>query len=939
MSSSPDLPDLDGMAASLVKRLSIDFACELPKSSVSESIYSTAWVSMIRSPSESTGYWLFPQAFDCILERQLDSGGWSSLEESSGNRAWDVDRILHTMAALLALLIRRASKVEVPNGIEERIARADTSLRSMLQGWDVRSSDNAGFEILAPAHLDMLEKYDLRYQFPCHSHLLRLCEQKLQKVKPEQLYGKEPSTMLFCLESLIGKIDFDRIAHHKVNGSILYAPSSTAAYLMNTSVWDVEAEAYLRTSFQNSGVPEFSPSNIFEITWSLEVLLDNFPKELLACQDLHQIADFLENIHHAQKGLVGWTPGAIDDSDDTSLLLYVLNHLDRSISPDALIDRYESSDRFRCYAVETTPSLSANAHVLKSFLRVRNPSQYTSQIIKAATYILDRSWQGDLSDKWTMTAHYTMLMICQSLEMLLRRWEQGLLPDIPGIAIVQRIPPSLLAIAVEVLQSQHDDGSWGYQSRETTAYAMLSLAVTAPLPLCQCLGEQIGIAIGNGKRFLLTKAQDWAKTDLVWMSKTTYGLGIVAEAYTLAAMNINLTDNHSFGKLIEDMCKAIAKPPLKSIEKLACLPLLSGMPRWLFDACIIEYYHGLPAYTEARRSVSTGQVTQQRHFDIFPFAMIASSRLGGASMAPNANLEFMVLCALSFELDYYTENYVAGLEARELAELQDRVRGMFEEQTTDIPSNLERDDTSTVAQPQMHQHPELNDIVIVFRRLVSWVLNHPIAQLSSPYDRANLRAEMKAFCLAQIMSIQKHSSVDKSCEIHKDPRQQRSSTLIPVQSYHQWVHGTASAHGGASLGFALVTCLLGAGMKGRECFENAEAKYLARELDMHLAALVRMENDVGSVRRDRKEGNLNSVDFEEFGIGDAEEEDLQTKLRSLRRLAAYERGCAEVALEKLNKAGVAEKVLRGLKACSNAVDLFGQIYAMEDISPSLERCG
>ncbi|KAL8882665.1 MAG: hypothetical protein Q9198_000378 [Flavoplaca austrocitrina] len=358
---------------------------------------------MIPNPPNSTGYWLFPSAFNFILERQLDNGGWSSVEASMRDRSWDVDRILNTIAALLALLTRRSSEVEVPDDIEERIARANTTLCAMLQSWDAGSSDNIGFEVLIPAHLDMLEKYDLRYQFPARPHLMALHEQNMRLAKPESLYGKEPSTLLYSLEGMIGKIDFDRISQHKNQGSMLFSPSSTAAYLMSTTCWDAEAETYLRNCMQYQGVPEVYPTNIFEITWD-------------------------------------------------------------------------------------------------------------------------------------MTPHYALMMVTQTFAMLLRRWEQGLLPGIPKLLLTEKIRPVVFGIAVEILQRQLEDGSWGFHSRETTAYAMHCLAAAAPLPLCQCLRKETERAISDGKAFLLQQMQDWAKPDLVRTSKVTYGLGVIAEALTLAAM-------------------------------------------------------------------------------------------------------------------------------------------------------------------------------------------------------------------------------------------------------------------------------------------------------------------------------------------------------------------------------------------------------------------
>ncbi|KAL9631068.1 MAG: hypothetical protein Q9204_004409, partial [Flavoplaca sp. TL-2023a] len=146
--------------------------------------------------------------------------------------------------------VPRSSEVEVLDDIEERITRADGSPGDMLLSWDVTSSDNIGFEVLGPAHLDILEKYGLRYHFSARPHLMALREQRMLHDKLESLYGKNPSILLHSLEGLIGKIDFDRIAHHKVHVSMLLSPSSTAAYLMNTSRWDAEAESYLRKSGQ-----------------------------------------------------------------------------------------------------------------------------------------------------------------------------------------------------------------------------------------------------------------------------------------------------------------------------------------------------------------------------------------------------------------------------------------------------------------------------------------------------------------------------------------------------------------------------------------------------------------------------------------------------------------------------------------------------------------
>ncbi|KAL8779841.1 MAG: hypothetical protein Q9194_001215 [Teloschistes cf. exilis] len=107
------------------------------------------------------------------------------------------------------------------------------------------------FELLVPAHLSMLQDEGITLDFPQKSVLMNFRAKKLARLDPSILYGPQKSTLLYSLEGFIGRINFDKVQHHLTLGSQMGSPSSTAAYLMNCSSWDIRAEIYLRDAIAN----------------------------------------------------------------------------------------------------------------------------------------------------------------------------------------------------------------------------------------------------------------------------------------------------------------------------------------------------------------------------------------------------------------------------------------------------------------------------------------------------------------------------------------------------------------------------------------------------------------------------------------------------------------------------------------------------------------
>ena len=250
-------------------------------------IYDTAWISMVAKPTENGKIWLFPESFRYIINSQLPDGGWPSY-------AADVDGILNTAASLLALKLHQVNpyqiKENLPEELDHRISYATESLRAQLQVWDVDKAVHVGFEILVPAMLGLLEEQGFHFDFTGRASLMRLNQSKLSQFKLPYLYSPAKTTALHSLEAFVGKLDYDKVRHHKTFGAFMASPSSTAAYLMYSSSWDDESEEYLKwtvaagTGRGNGGVPSAFPSTFFDVTWvglsvhfSIEIYLTCHP--------------------------------------------------------------------------------------------------------------------------------------------------------------------------------------------------------------------------------------------------------------------------------------------------------------------------------------------------------------------------------------------------------------------------------------------------------------------------------------------------------------------------------------------------------------------------------------------------------------------------------------------------------------------------------------
>lgn len=207
---------------------------------------------------------------------------------------------------------------------------------------------------------------------------------------------------------------------------------------------------------------------------------------------------------------------------------------------------------------------------------------------------------------------------------------------------------------------------------------------------------------------------------------------------------------------------------------------------------------------------------------------------------------------------------------------------------------------------------------------VSTILNHPHIQNASQYDKDYLSQELHAYLRTQVGQ----GVNNESLRSQKDRRTLRS----PPSNYLKWARGSGGEHVSCYYAFAFLVCLLSHRLGGEECFANEEQKYLAHAACMHLAAMCRMYNDLGSVPRDRDEGNLNSINFPEFrAYSGRTDKDMKS---SLLRIAEFERRCFESCMEGLEEqcAKDRKRVAQVVKMFSMTTDYYGQLYVLRDMT-------
>ncbi|KAI0009517.1 aphidicolan-16beta-ol synthase [Xylariaceae sp. FL0662B] len=931
-------------AKSLIQKIAFNTDDKYGFGTLTCTVYDTAWVALVTKPIDGKKRWLFPESFQYLLDTQSDDGSWS------GDTGAQIDGVLNTIAALLVFKRYRDQPLQVQvdtNNLDSRIGRAASSLRSRLASWDVPSSNNVGFEIIVPAMLDLLEKEDasLVFEFKGRAALMNIYKAKMSRFRPDLLYGTSTilKTVTHSLEAFIGQINFDRVSQHKVMGSMFASPSSTAAYLMNASVWDDEAEDYLRYAIKGSighgsgGVPGVFPTTHFEYTWVLSTLLRaGFSQSDLDCAELTKMTEILVDAFEKENGAIGLAPGIEPDVDDSAKIITTLNLLGRPIGSERLIEVFEVATHFRVYPGERDASFSANCNALAALLRQPDVTPYSSQIAKIVRFLCDRKWNADdeIKDKWNTSHLYSSLLYVEALVDLLALIEEDKLQEVFDETFITKLCVTLFQACLRPLLDQNSDGSWNH-SLEETAYATLILTEARRLRFFDDIREPLQAAIERGITFITSNRA--RLLNYIWSDKVSYGSPSITEAYVLAALKAASSPvSESVGSSIWQ-----GNAPMhmdKRVKLFHQTPLLMSLPEWELKASLIEALLFQPLLKDPGLEVlSRKDVQGGTYLMMIPFTWTSCNNRTRTHASASHLWEMMALSFFTYQVDEFMEAVVGPTFEGRMDEFRQLVNVVIMAEQNPQSNSLKN---SNGTNGSYMNDPKYENFIASLSRCMDFILENPIVQSSSPHDRKILRHELRDFLLA-------HSrQVEDNLRFGKEIEQQKVWSSATI-SFFRWVRTIGADHIAGAFCFAYAVCLIGATLTPatcRDCFPTATDKYLAAAACRHLSTMCRMYNDLGSWTRDRDEGNLSSIHFPEFG-GEAVDE--STKKAVLFGLAQFERACWNDVLRKLEEnmvddpdaeaARLGGRRMRLIQMFFDVTDIYGQIYVLRDISSPIER--
>ncbi|KAF2184211.1 hypothetical protein K469DRAFT_689529 [Zopfia rhizophila CBS 207.26] len=942
---------IEGQACALIERLA--YGCEDPDGfgSFTPAVYDTAWMSMVTKDVDGSQQLLFPNCLLYLLREQLEDGGWASYSSP-------VDGVLNGLAALLALSKyvsgTPCSMIETAC-LRQRLTKAKTAISFALNQWDVKSTLHVGFEILVPALLEQLESYGVSFDFPQREELFALKAKKLSRFDPSLLYGSQQTTLLHSLEAFIGKVDFNRLRHQLRHGSMLGSPSSTAAYLMHSSMWDKSAESYLFTVYNHAGssggVPSAFPSTIFESSWTLSTLLANgFQIGDFRGSSVDAVLNHLTSKLNDQHGTVGFAAEFLPDADDTAVSVLALNQSGQNYGVSEMINEFGGESHFRTYALESNPSFSANCNVLLALLNASNPRIYCEAIFKALQYLLDTFEEATVRDKWNMATSYPSMLLCRVLATLLCHWDQGDLERLFEATVHERIPIVLFQCLIHLVGQQEPDGSWD-GSTESTSYAIIALAYALRAPWHLYAMQYAETAFNKGRKYLEDCPKPSQYLKYHWIEKVSYGSEILGTAY-LAARRCPIRQ-YPWTSRTRNLFKVSENSLLRIAPILKRTPFSIERSEDLVNIPLIKAQFYLKRLLRTHSALFQEQMTNVgSHIQLVPFTWTTANFLNDFTLTGRQIWEMVGLSRLIYGIDEFMQTSFSRLDMWSLKSLETLIWSECYRTTsvTGSKSSVQEslaaihfsNDATTQKEPltpptpdDAPANPSLKALWPMLQQFIQFILQQPWLPNLGPSSQGRTTQELCRFLLAHTSHLIDHATPRPQIPGDSVPSLKDISpktTHDPKTNFNDSMNAVNSKVTSCTLIFYFFTSIIYSIQRNNPL--NQVSQYYMECICDHLATMHKHQRSYGALLRNQQGCNPDGEDgISPDDAARPQLEKFQAARENLMKLVEYEKFMVKMTMKQL-QSELDDSTFNAFQTFVDSSNLYGEIFALES-TPSV----
>ncbi|KAI0508470.1 hypothetical protein F5B22DRAFT_620675 [Xylaria bambusicola] len=691
------------------------------------------------------------------------------------------------------------------------------------------------------------------------------------------------------------------------------------------------------------GVVESASRNIFEVSLAVSSLLEaDCPRDFFLDEENTLISTLREWVDHDNIA-ARLLPRTKTNIDVTAATITALNLLGQSTLPDRLLESFEDLAHTQPPSIESD-DLATNCEVLISLLHVeKGIDRYGAQIERVATSVCSTWWaksHEQVMNGRNICPLYSVMLVSKALatyavaKSSTTNAKEGSLDD--------KISLMLTEVLVNLLRTQHADGSWGQKSNfEETSYAVLAIKYLTAFPFAKNFKDEIWGALTRAFNIFGRRTTERYIPAELWIGTSNFSSHLLSQGYFLSALGqpawLDHPNMHRFGR--SDLSSSSVK-----LSKLARnLPLLQGSETWEIKSCLLQGdFFARMLRASMPRIFPRENMRKETYLDLVPFTWATSRQFETLRLRNQELLDMMVLAVTIYQIDEFMEATVIQLDDSDMRKLDDIFENLCSEQLT-IETNRPMKSGNESSSNKETSEKNLRAITKVLREYVQFVLQHPSVASGRPLLQRQLRSDIKRFLRSHLRQV-------------KDNLLLRGNQMKTVESIHgsvfSWVRGTSADHTGGPFAMTYYLCLV-EGRHNPPQPISTEGLYVAQMVSQHLAALCRTYNDWGSRARDMAEFNVNSLNFEEIrnnsevpnclkdngafinqqnGIvsmsGHGEPE------RRLLFIAEFERRCMLNCLREL-KDIVNPEVYVAVKLFCDVTDIYGQIYVVKDMTPRL----